>query len=93
MLTATQKINLYDKNSNYMVAANLPYSEWDAKREIELLSEFTEFARELGLTACEASAIAWEVALDYENTLLEAIKEGYTNKYLTTEVVEKLRAS
>ena len=38
----------------------------------------------------EAEVLSWEVNQNYEATLLEAIKEGYTNQYLTPETISYL---
>ena len=92
MLTATQKIQLHEAHANYMVAecGTNPYDAADAGRKA---SVFCNLINELGLTRREAEVISWEVHGDHDAILLEAIKEGYTNEYLTPETISYLEGA
>lgn len=87
MLTATQKIELSHAHADYMSAE---CGKWDLEASNRALAKFTQIYTDLGLSHREAELLSWEVNQNYDEVLLAAIGEGYTNAYITTELIQQM---
>ena len=90
-LTATQQIIISGAADQEMLNANNYGSNSHKDHELVSPSNLYLLCQELNIETSQAHQIAHNVRNNYENILLDAIDEGYSNEFLTPDTIAYLQ--